>query len=131
MKNCECNTFNCTVLSVMASIIIGITTAILRYTAILTIGTTFLWVAFGIAVAFLLVGFLKSSNKNSLQESDTSLILTIIGALLTILVSVVLLGFTFAATSALGAIISGVLLGGFSLLLTSAACYIKNNDFCC
>ena len=127
MRNCN-NRYDCSVLAVTASIIIGITTAILRYTAIITVSTTFLWVAFGIAVGYLALALFAAVSTRAYRINCCVCEvqpLLLIGVLLTLLTSVVLLAITFAATSVLGALITGALLGAFSLIFTSAACYIK------
>ena len=129
MTNCNCRTrFDCTTLAIIASLIIGIAAAILRYTAIITVPVVFLWVTFGIAVAFLAITLFSAlmirriRNNRCLCDSIPFLLL---GILVTILASVILLAFEFAATSVLGAIITGVLLAAFSLIFTSAACFVK------
>ena len=43
----------------------------------------------------------------------------------TVLTALVLLAIDFAATSIIGAIISGALLGFFALVITAAACFTK------
>lgn len=129
-SNCNCK-FDCTLLSITASIIIGITTAILRYTAIIAQTPAFLWVTLGIGVGFLALAFLKPTQCCADSCKKLPLILVILGALGTILASIVLLAITFAATSVLGAIILGGLLGFLSLTLSGAACYIKKAEDCC
>ena len=52
------------------------------------------------------------------------------GTLGTILTSVLLLGISFAATSAIGAIIFGLLMGFFALMVVSVACLAKCGARC-
>ncbi len=118
----------CTTLAVVASLIIGIITAFLRFSAIITLTPAFLWVVFGIAIVYLgitaVVSAIAGSSgiRNCVCQTLTSLVLGVLG---TILFSLILLGVTFAATSVIGAIFSGLLLGFFSLFITSSACIIK------
>lgn len=127
---CTCKT-SCTALAVFASLIIGIITAVLRFTAVITTTPAFLWVLFGIAVVYLTL-LLISSRLRRRQSTyccqDLSALLA--GILGTILFAVILLGITFAATSVLGAIITGALLFFFSLTVTSAACLTSCTSGC-
>ena len=59
---CNCK-LNCVGLAVIASIIIGIVTAMLRITAVITVTPAFLWVLFGIAVVYLAIVLLASSKR--------------------------------------------------------------------
>lgn len=120
---CNCKV-NCPVLSVIASIIIGVITAILTFTATITITPAFLWVVLGIAVVYLAVTLLVAS-KNHCGKCCDVLSTQLTGILGAALFSVVLLGITFAATSFIGAVISGALLAFLSLTLTSTACLVK------
>lgn len=129
MNVCDCkNRFDCTLFAIVASVIIGIITAFLTITAVITVTPAFLWVLFGIAVGFLAVLLLAAPR---IQRSDNDLCVCsavpafLAGILGTVLLSVVLLAITFAATSIIGAIITGLLLLFFSLTITSAACLVK------
>ncbi len=119
---------NCSAVAVIASIIIGAISAILTITAAITITPAFLWVVFGVAVVYLAllliasVDFSGSPSKGCVCRALSVLLTGILG---TILTSVILLGITFAATSVIGAIISGALLAFFSLIFTQTACLIK------
>ena len=124
-SNCDC-TISCTGKSIFASIIIGVLAAIFRFTALITITPAFLWVLFGIAVGFLGISLLTSAFCCSGAETCCEKLGTFLTAILgTTLTSVILLGITFAATSVIGAIITGFLLFFFSLLITSSVCLIK------
>lgn len=124
LSNCE-NRFGCTGFAIIASIIIGVITALLRITAVITVTPAFLWVVFGIAIAYLAINLLVASwsKKNYCSEKSLPLVLT--GILGTVLFSVVLLVVDFVATSIIGAIITGALLFFFSLLITSTLCLVK------
>lgn len=136
--NCGCiSDFNCNILSVIASVIIGVVTVLLTITATITVTPAFLWVLLGIAVVYLAVLLLTTSRfacKNICRCLRTPIGLIIAGILGTILTSIILLGITFAATSIIGALITGALLFFFSLLITSVACLVRcfsgiSNDY--
>ena len=132
MTNESCGyKIDCTIISVMASIIVGIVTAIFRYTAIITITPVFLWVIFGIAAGFLLLAFVRPRTCCANSCKRIPLLLAVIGALVTVLAAVILLAITFAATSVLGAIIGGIAVGAFALTLTAGACYTLKTEDCC
>ena len=128
MYDCNCR-ISCPLLAIAASIIIGVITAFLTITAVITLTPAFLWVVLGIAVVYLAVTLISASIA---QDCDTRLgcLCPIISTLLTgilgaILLAIVLLGIQFAATSIIGAIIAGGLLAFLSLLITSTACLVK------
>ena len=123
--SCKCK-YNCTLLAFIASLIIGIVTAFLRITAVITITPAFLWTLFGISVGYLLLTqtasvFIRDCGR-CVRETLSS---TLFGVLLTALLSVVLLGVTFVATSIVGAILTGLLLFAISFTLSSGACLTK------
>ena len=121
---CKCS---CNLYAFIASIIIGVIAAVLRYTAVITVTPAFLWVVLGIAVVYLLVYFAVFATSEGVLKrcASSSVYLFVYAALITILASVILLGITFAATSVLGAIITGVLLGALALVFTTTACLIR------
>ena len=126
MFSCNCNN-SCVGLSVIASIIIGVIAAFLRITAAITVTPAFLWVLFGIAVVYLAVALIVASSLRG--GGSCTCICRILPAVLTgilgtVLGSVILLAITFAATSIVGAIITGALLFFFALLITATACLI-------
>lgn len=122
--SCRCNN-GCTVLAVIASLIIGIITAFLTITAAITVTPAFLWVTLGIAVVYLAVVLITSALvrgydvRRCICDVLPALLLGILG---TALVSVILLAITFAATSVVGAIITGALLFFLSLTISETAC---------
>ena len=123
--NCDCKC-NCTPLAFIAALIIGVVAAFLQITAVITVTPAFLWVLFGVAVGFLAIGVLAGcSNRCDNGCGCNALSTLLIGALGTALVAVILLGVTFAATSVVGAIFTGLLLFFFALLLGNAACLIR------
>ncbi len=122
--NCNCQ-INCTGKAVIASAVIGILAAIFRFTALVTITPVFFGVLFGIAIGYLGIALLTSSFNSDRKGCCTNLGTFLAGILGTVLTSVILLGITFAATSAVGAIITGFLLFFFSLLIISSGCLIR------
>ncbi len=116
--------FGCIGASVIASIIIGIIAAVLRFTAVITVTPAFLWVALGIAIVYLAVALLSScgTTNRCVCKNLTAFLTGILGTALTALI---LLGITFAATSTIGSIITGALLFFLSLTVTTAACLVK------
>ncbi len=127
--NCCTNTNECLIISIAASVVIGIVAAILTITGIVAVTPAFLWVIFGIAVVYLAIVFVTSTLRRfSTPPSSRSTVATFVaGVLGTILLSVILLAIVFPATSALGAILVGLLLASFSLVITSTACLVLNS----
>ena len=126
-SNCGCK-YNCTGIALAASLIIGIITAFLRITAVITVTPAFLWVMFGVGIVYLAVTLLTSSflrERNNNGCVCQSLSVSLVGVLGTILLSVILLAIEFAATSVIGAIFTGALLFFFALAVSSTACLIK------
>ncbi len=124
MSESNCNRrYSCSVFALAASFIIGVIAAFLRITAVITLGTAFLWVLFGVAVVYLAVLIIASALRHCSCCYDLSLALA--GILGTILLSVILLGIEFAATSIVGAIAVGLLLFFFSLTVSESACLVR------
>ncbi len=123
-SNCGFKT-DCPVLSLLASIVLGIIVAFLRFNAVITLTPAFLWVVFGIAVVYLLVVGVVTRFWGPIFEVNCrcmAIKIILFGALGTILTSLLLLGITFVATSVAGAIFSGLLLFFFVLLIFGTAC---------
>ena len=122
-NDCDCS-ISCTGISVLVSIIIGVIAAILRYTAVITVTPAFLWVLLGISIVYLGITLFTSAfgERNRCCDFLNAFLTGVLG---TVLTSVILLGVTFAATSIIGAIITGALLFFFSLLITTATCLIR------
>ena len=124
---CNCR-FNCVVLAVIASIILGAVTTLLTITATITVTPAFLWVLLGIAVVYLGVSYFASALSTPVARCRcfcASLNAILIGILGTILAAVILLAITFAATSIVGALITGALIFFFSLIITATVCFVK------
>lgn len=129
MINANCGSrYSCVVLAVLLSLIAGVVTALLTFMAVITVTPAFLWVLFGVATAYLLALPIISSvvrridTRACICSVQTALLVGLVG---TILASLVLLGVTFAATSIVGALVTGALLAFFTLIITSTACLAK------
>ena len=130
--NCYCKT-SCAGLSIISGIIVAIITAMLTFMGTITLTPAFLWVTFGIAVVYLAVSALISGITNSCSTTRcicATLPVYFIGIIGTIFTSLILLGITFAATSVVGAVISGLVLGFFTMIILSTVCLIKCNTNC-
>ncbi len=130
---CCNNQNNCTGIAVVASIIIGIITAFLVFSAVIALTPAFLWVLFGIAIVYLAIVLVLATlgGERKTRGCVCSILPVLLtGILGTILTAVVLLGITFAATSVIGAIIAGLLLAFFSLTVTETACLVQCTARC-
>ncbi len=128
-SDCSCKG-TCTTVAVIISAVAGIIAAFLRITAAITVTPAFLWTVFGIAVVYLAVILVSSASVNCCDNKFPCCIKSIITVLLsaiiaTVFFAVVLLAVEFAATSLIGAVITGLLLLSFFLTLTETACLIR------
>lgn len=124
--NCKCS---CTLFSGIASLIIGILAAFLQITGTITVTVAFLWVVFGIGVGslgFLLIAGAVHQQCTRCGCTCVALNAILAGILGSILFAVILLAAGITATSIVSAILVGLTLLFFSLLVTSAACLIQN-----
>ncbi len=117
----------CTVIAVVTSLIIGIIAAFLRITAVITLAPAFLWVLLGIAVVYLAIILVSAALfRRGCCDSLCSIVNALLAGILgTVLLSIVLLAIEFAATSIIGAILTGALLFFFFLTVTSSACLVR------
>lgn len=125
---CGCNRNFCVTLAIFASIILGFVAAILRITATITVTPAFLWAAGGIAIVFLalLLGISPALKGIGIRSCVCPILSVLfVGILGTLLASVILLAVEFAATSVVGAIITGALVLFLSLLIITVTCLIK------
>ena len=122
----RCNSNECLIIAIASSIVVGIVAGILSATGIITVTPAFLWVVFGIAIGYLAIAFIVSSLRRfDTPYSARSIIgLFLAGVFTTVLLSLVLLGVTFPATSAIFAVLVGLLLAGFWLIITSVGCIV-------
>ena len=123
---------SCTGIGVVISLVLGVIAAFLRYSAVITVGTSFLWVTFGISVLVMLLTLaLSARSHNSVKHCICEVLPGLItGIVLTMLTSLILLAVTFAATSIAGAVITGILILSFSIIITSVLCLIICNADC-
>lgn len=131
-SNCSCRC-RCVVAALIVSAIIGVLTAFLQVTAVITVSPVFLWVALGIAVVYLGVLLVAAALSNCSDDRRcvcAGLNGVLAGILGTILLSLVLLAVGIIATSVINAILVGLLLFFFSLIFTNAACYIRSVADC-
>ena len=124
--NCTCRC-NCTAAGALAAAVVGVLTAFLQITGVITVGTAFLWVALGIAVVYL--GILVGTSCDGCGENSRcrcrALNLLLAGILGTILFALVLLSVGIVATSVVSAILVGLLLFFLGLVFTGSACYVR------
>lgn len=128
-NECSCRP-TCKVLSIVASIIIGITAAILRFNAVITLTPAFLWVVLGTAVAYQAILLITSAFSRSSVCTCPLLSLLQTGILGAILTSVILLAVPFESASALGTILAGAAVAFFALVFTATSCLIKCLSSC-
>ncbi len=126
MNRQGCNRNECLIIALASSVVIGIVTAILSATEIITLTPAFLWVTLGIAVAYLAIAFIVSTLRRfgAPYSSRSTVTAFIAGILGTILFSVILLGIAFDLASPIGAVFSGLLLLFFALIITTTACLV-------
>ena len=125
--NCGCRC-RCSLTALIASLLLGVIAAFLRITGVLNLTTTFLWAAFIVAVVYLATLILSMSVMCKREARDclcTNLRALLAGALGTVLFALVLLLIDVTATSVIGAILAGVLIFFFTLLLAGSACLVR------
>ena len=123
----------CLLAAVIASVILGVVTAFLQITGTITVTTAFLWVVFGIAVVYLGVLVVAAALTGGEEASEclcATLNALLTGILGTALFAVVLLAVGIVATSILSAILVGILLFFFSLILSTTACLVRSLTDC-
>ncbi len=125
--NCRGNA-SCTTVALIASAIIGVITAFLQITAVITVAPVFLWVVFGVAVAYLAALVLATLIGRRAETAScvcSTLGTLLIGILGSILFAVVLLAVGIVATSVISAILVGLLLFFFALIFAASACLVR------
>lgn len=125
--NCNCKS-SCTTAALVISAILGVLTAFLQITGVITLPVAFLWVAFGIAAAALGILLATTVLRRTVETCSrlcTTLNTLLLGILGTILLALVLLAVGIIATSIISAILVGLLLFFLSLIFTGAACFIR------
>lgn len=132
LMNCNCRC-TCTGAAVIASAVVGVLTAFLQITGVITVTSAFLWVAFGIAVVYLGVLVVSASLAGCPERSGcrcTALNALLVGVLGAALFALVLLSVGIVATSVVSAILVGLLLFFLALTLTASACYVRSLTGC-
>ena len=124
--NCKCG---CTLWAIVVSVILGIIAAFLQITGVITVGTSFLWIVLGVAIAYLAILLLAVSvyqRENGACECICEAIgLLIVAILGSVLFSAILLAIGGVAAGAVGAILVGLLIAFFFLTLSSTGCLVK------
>lgn len=124
---------SCRLFAVIASVIIGVVTAFLQITGTVTATPAFLWVVFGIAVVYLGVLVVATALPHKGEVTGcvcSALNALLIGILGSILFALALLAVGIVATSILSAILVGITLFFFALMLTSTACLVRSLADC-
>lgn len=124
---CNCRR-DCTLLALVAALILGVVAAFLQITGVITVGTAFLWVALGIGVGYLAVLVLATALSRRTEGRCCvcrTLETVLTGILGTILLAVVLLAVGITATSVVSAILVGLLVAALTLVFAGTACYVK------
>ena len=124
--NCKCS---CSLFSLVAGLIIGVIAAFLQITGTITVTTVFLWVSAGVAAVYLGILLLTSGVQQNCSRCGClcdALNTLLLGALGTILFAAILLAVGIVATSVLSAILVGLLVASFTVLMTGTACVIRN-----
>lgn len=126
MTNCSCR-FSCTSVGVILSVIVGVVTALLTVTGTVTIAPVFFTVAAATAAGALIILFLAAvfgrfGCSCCVQNSIAAVLIGVLGVLAT---AAILTSVVFAATSILGAVVTGLLLAFLSLIFVSYACLIR------
>ena len=127
MFNCGCRR-DCTLLSFVAAVILGVVAAFLQITAVITVGTAFLWVALGIGVVYLGVLVLATALTRRAEGRICvcrALETVLTGILGTILLATILLAVGITATSVVSAILVGLLVAALTLTVAGSACYVR------
>ena len=131
MCNCNCR-WSCYLFAIVSAVILGVVAAFLQISGTVTVGTTFLWVALGVGVVYLLGLVVASTTHRCGHPTDccSSLNALLAGILGTILFSLVLLAVGIVATSVTSAALVGVLVFFLWLTVASAACFVRCTADC-
>ena len=116
------------VLALIVSGLIGVVAAFLRITGGITVPTAILAGAFVLAAVYLATLLVVSSLLRAQFENGClcpAVQGILAGILATALTAITLLAVPFAATSVVGALVTGVLAAGASLIFAGTACLVK------
>ncbi len=125
--SCYCNRPNCLTVAAVVSAVIGVVVALLRITGVITVTPTLLAVTFGIAVLYLAVMLLRGGQTYGCCGTVNAVLAGILG---TLFFSALLVAVPFAATSIIGAVLTGILAAFFVLIFIASVCLIQCVDRC-
>ena len=118
----------CALAAIIVSAILGVLAAFFQITGVITVAPVSLWVALGVAVVYLaillLAGALQGRQGAGACFCDTLDVL-LAGILCSVLFAVVLLAVGIVATSAVSAILVGLLVFFLALTITATACFVR------
>jgi len=125
MTNCSCK-ISCTAVAAFLAVVAGIVTALLTVTGTIVVAPVFYLVAVSIAVVALILLYLgavfgKLGCSCCRRSAINTILVGVIGALIA---GIILIAVGFAATSIIGAILTGFLLAFLTLIFVSTACLI-------
>ena len=126
-NNCYCRC-RCVTAALIVSAIVAVVTAFLQISGTITVTPAFLWVTLGVAVGYLAVLLIGAGRccEDALQRCGCNAITGILaGILATAFFALILLAVGITATSLLSAVLVGLLVGSFALILTATACLIR------
>lgn len=126
LTNCTCR-FNCTLLSLIAAVILGVIAAFVQISGAAAVTTPFLWtaLAIGIVSLWVLVGAAALVRRSAVSNCCTAVTGLLAGILGTILFSTILLTVDIVAASVLSAILVGILVFFLTLTFGNTACYVR------
>lgn len=125
-NTCGCRR-DCTFWALIVSLVIGVLVAFLTVTAVIVLTPVVAIVALGFAAVYLVLLAVFARRTDGCCRSLRAVL---VGILVTIAAALTLLAFSFAATSIIGAIVTGILAAAASLTVTASACYVSCTDDC-
>ena len=133
MTMCNCNRRgDCTLAAIVLGVIAGIVAAFLQITGMVLILPVFLAAAVAVAVVYLgilLTAAVFGATGPRCERACAALNTILVGILGTILFAAILLG-VGVAVSVVGAILFGLLVLFFTLMVAGTACYIRCGAGC-
>lgn len=124
--NCKCA---CSLFSIVVGLILGVIAAFLQITGTIAVSAVFLWVLAGVAVGYLGILLLSAALQPQGARCGctcAALNTVLAGIAGTVFFAAVLLAVDIPAASVTGAILVGLLAASFVILISSAACLIRN-----
>ena len=123
---CGCRR-DCAFWALIVSLVVGVLVAFLTVTAVIVLTPVVAIVALGFAAVYLALLAIFSRRTDGCCRALKAVLL---GLLVTIAAALTILVFSFAATSIIGAIVTGIGAAGATLALTASACYVSCTDDC-